>query len=208
MDVVGFQEMKRKSDMETRGTALALDEIVIRAHYERRAAHEKLEIEESGREVASLQGHIAGYKLLVEYIIKSFNLSGVWCALIEDNNDLPLIVPDLSDEFLSELKVSANDLIDSEVWQNVMNDVILETDRLKNYLLFTAEKSRDLDFCQGKYSGMNLYESLFSEIDTEINRREEDQKKKQEENAGTFDFDGPAGEPGISSSELRAMENA
>jgi hypothetical protein len=78
---------------------------------------------------------------------------------------------------------------------------------LKNYLLFNAEKSRDLDFFQGKYKGATIYESFFSAIDLEVKRRKDEAERKRKDSAESLDFDGPAGEPGIPSTQLQEEES-
>jgi len=181
-----------------------LELIVRRALFEKQQALNKLEIEESGRVVASLQGHIAGYKQIVLIISKEFLFTPGYISMLLDNSEKDFFLSDLDDDSFLELAESAKVLIDSELWTNVMEIVQERTEELKSFLLFKAEKSRDLDVGQGTYHGMTVYESFFKAIDNEAERREKEKKGKKEELP--FDSDGPAGDPGVSSEELGQMD--
>lgn len=178
-----------------------LDLIVRKALFEKQAALDKLEVEESGRVVASLQGHIAGYKQIVLIIAKEFVFIPGYLSILHDNSDKDILIADLEDEELALLAINAKNLINSTSWENVMKDVLGRTEELKSFLLFKAEKSRDLDVGQGTYHGMTIYESFFKAIDDEVERREKAKKTKKQELP--FDSDGPAGNPGVSSAELK-----
>jgi len=199
-----MEEMKEfvaRSKSSILGGSLVLTEIVTRAIWGQKESHQKLEIEESGRVVATLQGKIAGYKQLLNLIGESFELHGPWCAVIEDSNDRPIEITEMSDAYLSELKYGVKVFREYHVsFDKVVKAIQAETESLKNYLLFEADKTRELDVGQGKYKGMMLYNDFFKAVEAEVERREKNKKE-------TLDFDGPAGEPGISSAELKAIES-
>lgn len=197
-----MEEMKEflmKSKSSILGDNLVLAEIVTRAIWGQKESHQKLEIEESGRVVATLQGKIAGYKQLLNLIGESFDFHGPWCAVIEDSDDKPIDITEMSDAYLSELKSGVKVFREyHESFDKVTKGIQAETESLKSYLLFKADKTRELDVCQGKYKGMILYNDLFKAVEEESERREKNKKE-------TLDFDGPAGEPGISSAEIMAQ---
>ena len=176
----------------------ALDAILTKAFFENNQALAKLQVEESGRTVASLQGHIAGYKELVKIISEEFIVSPGWCSVAQDNAQEDIVLPDMSDEAMAELNADAMNLIkNSESWGKVLSRVQDVTNRLKDQLFTNGHSTRDIDLAQGHYHDMTIYESFFKAIDNEIVRREG--AKKEKEGELPFDSDGPAGDPGTPS---------
>lgn len=179
----------------------AIDAIISRTYYEKNVALGKLQVEDGGREVASLQGHIAGYKELLQIISDEFIISPGWlmAAELRAEEDVPLC--DMSDEALAVLAADAKNLIEnSEAWGKVLSKIESKTNQLKNDLFFKGHATRDIDISQGMYHGMTIYEAFFGAIDEEVESREKAKKEKGSELP--FDSDGPAGEPGYSSAEL------
>lgn len=173
----------------------ALDEILTKAFHENNVDLAKLQVEENSRNVASLQGHIAGYKELVKIISEEFTVSPGWCAVAQDSAEADIVLPDMSDEAIAELSADAMNLIkNSEAWGKVLSRIEEKTTTLKDRLFFDGHSTRDLDLAQGHYHGMTIYEAFFKAIDNEVERREK--AKKDRDGELPFDGDGPAGEPG------------
>jgi len=174
---------------EVLGAGVVLNQILIRAFFEKATSITKLQVEENGRQVASLQGHIGGYKFLVMTIATAFGLNGSNCTILEDIGDKPFDLPDVSDEFLAELAASAKFLIEeTKEWEEVLKTISAQTESLKEHLLFKADKTRELDICQGQYHGMTIYESFIGEIDKEIERRQEKKDRDEREKSAAFNL--------------------
>lgn len=166
----------------------ALGQIVIRANEEIRIAIAKLEVEESGRDVARLQGNISGYKKLISAMCGEFHLTQVD---IEDNGDFSCKLADLTDAELDVAQHDAIELQNSEEWKAVIariDAIIVES---KNYLLYCAEKSRDLDLKQGEYKGMMICNDFFSAVNDEVERRKRIAEQKAREPDLPFDDETP-----------------
>lgn len=173
----------------------ALDAIITKAYHELGEDLAKLQVEDGGREVASLQGHIAGYKELVKIISEEFPVSPGWLGAVEMNAKNEEDLSEMTDEAIAELSADAMNLIEnSESWGKVLLKIDSKTSELKDTLFFNGHSTRDLDISQGMYHGMTIYEAFFKAIDNEVERREKAKKNKKEELP--FDSDGPAGEPG------------
>jgi hypothetical protein len=157
---------------------LVLNEIIVIVNDEMRQAHIKLEFEESGREVAALQGHVAGYKLLLSYLSAEFHLVQ---TILEDNGERPMVIPDMSDDELAVFNHDVESFKGLEEWRRVLNKIDERTEDLKNHLLFGAEKTRDLDISQGTYKGMTVFSRLFNAVEHEVERREEKKEKEKKE---------------------------
>lgn len=180
----------------------ALDAILTKAFHENFVDLAKLQVEENGRNVASLQGHIAGYKELVRIISEEFVVSPGWLNVAQDSSENDIVLPDYTDEAIDELHEDAKNLIEnSEAWRKVVSRIADKTSSLKDDLFSKGHSTRDIDIAQGHYYGMTIYESFFDAIKNEIERREAARKEKESELP--FDEDGPAGEPGIPSAQLR-----
>lgn len=166
---------------------IAINEIVIRTLKSIAECKAKLEVEESGREVASLQGHLGGYKQLLSFLAAEFSLNQ---AMIEDTADEPTTIQELDDVLFAGFKLDVIDLKQSEGWMRLVLRIVEKTGWLKDRLLFTAEKSRDLDLSQGFYKGMISYESFFNAVEGEAERRDKEAERKRKEPELDFDNEG------------------
>lgn len=169
--------------------SFCLNQIIIIAHKEMHEAQQKLEVEESGREVASLVGRVAGYKKLVSIIAEKFAISRAYLGVMEDTRDMPFNLKELTDEGLSEAFCDMGSLRVSEDWIGVLAEIGTLVEGMKSYLLFDAEKSRDLDIAQGKYKAMTLYNGFFTDIESEVKNREREAERKRKERAASLPFD-------------------
>ena len=165
---------------------LALNEIIIRANYETALARAKLETEESGRVVASLQGHISGYKALTAFLAAEFHLTE---GFIQNSGDSPNNAPDMDDAWLAVMDSDIRMLKEDPAWQAVLARIDNNTEHIKNHLLLRAEKSRELDIGQGQYRATTFYNSFFESIENEICRRKAAEEKKRQEPELPFDED-------------------
>jgi hypothetical protein len=131
----------------------------------------QLETEEKSRDIAFLQGRIAGYKALLSYLEKCFSLSG---EFLEDNNEKPVEIGGLSTDELIKLSLVIDGLSISDEWQEVIEHVAGERERLKLFLLHEAENARDLYVTQARHAAMTCFENLFANIKEEEKKRTEE----------------------------------
>lgn len=150
------------------GYGFALNQIIISAQKEMREAIARLQVEDKGREVASLQGKVAGYKEIINIIAGRFHLSQFE---LEDNGDVPQVIPELSDEDLEVVDTDAKVLLLREEWKEVIERVEANVYAWKNSLFYSGESTRDLDIAQGKHNGQKIYEQFFRAVENEVERR-------------------------------------
>jgi hypothetical protein len=115
-----------------------LDQIIIIALQQMELDKAKLEVEESGREVAALQGEIAGIKDIISYISAEFHVTQ---AAIESTGDVPFTIPDLDE---NEFEVLRHDVEEDR------------KRRIKESEKAAREKRESLDFGDGNAAGENL----------------------------------------------------
>ncbi len=157
----------------------ALNELIVIINQEVKICKSKLEIEESGREIASLQGHVVGYRKLISWLCANFHFTQ---DFVEDKGENPLMIPELTDESLAVLSLEINWLQEiSEEWKGVMQRSKENVEALKNELLYSAEKTRDLDHCQGQFKATQIYATFFNSVENEIARRQKEKEKRQKE---------------------------
>jgi hypothetical protein len=70
----------------------------------------------------------------------------------------------LTQEQIIGAEIDMEKLQKSEPWQSFLNKVEERAAEMKNYLLFHAKKSRDLDVHQGEYNGIITYKKVFDSI--------------------------------------------
>jgi hypothetical protein len=170
---------------------LAINELLVRTLAEMKMARAKLEVEESGRAIASLQGHLAGYRTLVDILAAEFHLLQF---MIDDTGDVPMVLPDLDEASFEALRHDVETLRISDAWKALEARVEGNKEIYKNYLLFSAEKTRDLDLKQGQYQGQTIYVNFFNAVEEENQRRRREEEKAKKDKAESLDFGDEAGE--------------
>ena len=180
---------------------LAINEIIVRTLAESSICKDKLEIEESGRVVANLQGLVSGYRIFISFLAAEFHISQ---SALEYNGDVGFEIPKITDLELSMYQIDIEGLKITEAWKNVLERIEKNTEQLKNNLLFNAEKSRDLDYSQGQYKATNFYKEFFVAIDNEVGRREKERDERRKK-PGLFDaeLDAAQNQEGFHSSEFK-----
>lgn len=181
--VMVVDQPEKESD-RPRFFGLAINELIVRINEASRDCKTKLEYEESGRVVAALQGKAAGFKSLLNFMAAEFKLSRL---MMEDLGETSTLLPEFDNETIFNLEVQIVDLKASSAWAGVVLKIDEVTARLKDYLLFTAEKSRDLDLSQGQHKALVFFEEFFSAVGFESIRRKKvaDEKRKSPE----FEFE-------------------
>lgn len=157
------------------GQGFALNQIIISAQAEMEDAIARLQVEEKGREVASLQGRVAGYKEIIGIIAAKFHLSQI---MLEGNGGEPAKIPDLTDEDLEVVNLDMRNLRERQEWKDVIERVEANVYAWKNSLFYSGESTRDLDIAQGKYKGQGIYEQFFSAVESEVTRRTREAAEK------------------------------
>lgn len=156
-------------------TGHALNELIVRINWDTRECKGKLLVEESGREVASLQGQVSGYSKLMSFLRAEFNLKQ---AFVEDLLEEKLNVPDLSDAALFDLEEDCLDLQATGAWAAIETRAAERTEELKHHLLFKADNGRELDIAQGQYNAMTCYKGFFNHVQQVAdNRRRANEEK-------------------------------
>jgi hypothetical protein len=177
----------QEEDVPVNIDGFTLIQIVAYTNAEIRICKEKLENESSGRRLAHLQGKIPGCKFSIECLKEQFNLS----AEMVDSSKEPCRMADLSWEQLSGVQKDMETIKASDQWAAFLSRIDSKITELKDFLLTTAKKSRDMDISQGEYRGMTVYEKVFNAIKENVDFR------KRNEPLFTQDDDGMEGEPDL-----------
>jgi hypothetical protein len=131
----------------------------------------KLEVEEKSKEVAFLQGNLSGYKTLIGYLCKEFELKQ---CFIEDAGEQ---IPDLhgcDTAYIKKLWLDLKSLLADERLKKVTDAVTSKILELKEVLFFEAASARDLYIIQGQHQGITVYHSVFQTIQDEFERRSQE----------------------------------
>jgi len=164
-----------------------LVQIILWLENEINVCRVKLENEPSGRVLAHLQGKIPGCKFGLEAMKEIFNLSEDFF----NSGKKPLDLSMFSQEEILGVEQDMEDLQKREEWQQFLNRIQSKAEELKDFLLFRAKKSRDLDLSQGEYNGMVMYQKLFDAIDDSAGFWKTSLFKKQEAENATRDANDP-----------------
>ncbi len=142
--------------------SITISQLVVRANKAMRLAHAQLEVEDGGREVAKLQGNIAGHKQFIEDLSAEFGLTQFF---LDDTGDTALKLPDLDEAQLEAIQADINIIKDSSAWKRLLERIDVRTQEMKDFLLEEADKSRSLDICQGKHQAHIAYQSFFNAVE-------------------------------------------
>jgi hypothetical protein len=146
-----------------------LDLLIATINERLRDCKNRLEIEEKSKEVASVQGHISGYKDLINCLCAEFGLTQV---AVEDNGDKAPNLPKYARAHIILINQELDILLESAEWKRVLENVQQKTEEMKDFLLFMAENSRDLYITQAKRQGITIFEDIFQNIRDEQKQRE------------------------------------
>lgn len=184
-------------------STLAANYLVTVINAQMRYVREHLETESSGRILASLQGHLQGFKDLFRYLSAELGLAEF---ALEDTGDIgtPVFAVDriddcnlkmfgleLDDLALEAFQIDIAALRGDPRWPKLLARVEDKTEEMKTYLIDYADKSRDLDLKQGERKGMTIYLRLFQAVEDEARWRE-DQRKEKAKNPLLFPDTRPA----------------
>jgi len=184
--------------------------VILTAVYDRmRYCKNKLEIEESGKFIANLQGKISGYNLLLDQMKKNIPFLD-----FSDTGEEEVVPHDMDD---SELVFISMELLTNRCyWDPIEKFMKYQVAQDKHYLYYDCKKSRDIDVIHGKRDGMLMFKGIFQAIKNEINdRREEEPLFKEDlEKEGMdlelFDFESdidPAETPELFEDEPEKLES-
>ena len=126
---------------------------------------EKLETEPSGRRVAYLQGKIPGCRFAIKVIRDIYGIADEAFDRIERQTEMG----SLSTEQIFGAEIDMEELKGSDLWLQVLGKIEERTEEMKDFLLKTAKKSRELDEYQGEYQGMIYYQKVFDSIREQVN---------------------------------------
>jgi hypothetical protein len=180
----------------------AILQIITWTHDEIDRCREKLETEPSSRELAFLQGKIPGCKFALKAIEEIFSLSDEFLK----QGEKPCKMSSLTQEQILGAEKDMEELQESEQWQQFLVRIQERTEVLKDFLLFEANKSRDMDVHQGEYKGMITYKTVFNAINDSASFWRDSLFKKKDDEAETRNANDPA--PALLPPGLPAPENA
>jgi hypothetical protein len=136
-----------------------------------RNAKTALETEEKAREIATLQGHICGWKKLINYLGDQF---GSNIPILTDNEETATIVESIETSELKILHAEMKNITESQGWKELLKKIFENKEGLKEYLITAADNARDLYLSQAQQEGLTSYETLFTSLTDELQRRNEE----------------------------------
>jgi len=139
----------------------AILQIITWTNCEIEKCREKLENEPSGRILAYLQGKIPGCKFALKAIEEIFHLNEAFF----NGGEKPCEMSRLTQEQILAAEKDMEELQQTEEWRQFLGRIQERSNELKDFLLFEAKKSRDLDVHQGEYKGMITYQTVFDAIE-------------------------------------------
>jgi len=160
------QAAEPEHDAEPTGPAsmggFTILQIITWTNDEIEKCREKLENEPSGRILAYLQGKIPGCKFALKAIEEIFHLGSEYLT----GGEKPCNMSQLTQDQILGAEKDMEELQQMEQWTQFLGRIQERAEKLKNYLLFEAKKSRDLDVHQGEYKGMITYQEVFDSIES------------------------------------------
>ena len=147
-----------------------ISQLITRTHETMRLLRQRLEVEERGPEVASIQGQIVGLKNFLGHMAHAFNLSPL---IMIDTEDRPVAVADLTDEQLLKAIDEAEKIQKTDQWKVLLSYIDQDIEEIKEHLIYEATQSRDLHLGQGTRKGLLEYKALFGAIENEQTRRKD-----------------------------------
>lgn len=154
-----------------------VNEMVVRVNHEIRESQIKLETEDSSTELANLQGKVAGSKKFLDFLAAEFHLTQ---GTTEDLGDKPVDLRNMTEQKVAQLAADVKLIQQTDEWLRVVSRIEERKESLKEFLLFRAEKGRDLTVAQATWRAMTFYMDLFEKIRIEDDRREIERKEKRE----------------------------
>lgn len=139
----------------------------------------RLETEESGKVIASTQGELSCCKLFLKTFDKEFSSSFRYETLTLNEQRLPEIYT-LRDKFLAALESQRQELEKDPTWETFLLKLESYEKQKKEWLYFSAEKGRDLDFVHGWRDCLKKPEELCNSIMYEYERRTKEREKEPE----------------------------
>lgn len=144
----------------------AVDYLVFRSKAEIELSKIELETEENGRKIANYQGVIAGNKEFLRIVFEQF------ANIQQDSEERFFPVNEMDDDYFNDLILDCENLRKDDDWKIIDGLINDDTETAKSFLLFEAEKGRDLDVTQGQHRGQTIASRIFREIEGEKRRRE------------------------------------
>lgn len=147
-----------------------ISQIVTRTHETMRILRQRLEVEERGPEVASIQGQLVGLKNFLGHMVHAFHLSAI---LLEDTGDIPVKVADITDDQLVKALHEAERIQKTEEWKSLLGRIEADIEDIKHHLVYDATQARELHLGQGTRKGLLDYKEFFTSLYNEQSRRKE-----------------------------------
>ena len=138
----------------------------------------RLTVEESGNEIAYLQGQVSGYNVLktvIEEKTGEIAISEKQCIFkYNRDEDFWFIEKDISKENIQPMYYGSQELKDKLENYGVNKEIKAYINEKKDWLFYEAEKGRDLHFCRG----FNLILEMFNEWIRAIERKWESKESE------------------------------
>lgn len=132
----------------------------------------KLETEESSKVLASTQGELSACKLFLGTFESDFSAS----SLYQDLDPKEAVMPRLdkaTDKQIATLEAQRIELEKNFGWEEFLKLLEIEEGNKKEWLYYSAEKGRDLDFVHGWRDCLTKHSQLCNSIESEYEFRVE-----------------------------------
>lgn len=159
---------------------LFLNELSARTMARMEKIREDLETEEATKEYTLLQGELIGLKELSEHVEKFDK------TFVNDDCNKPIILQDEDSQIIMGLFEDKEDY-QKEDPAGIEDFVSASTEAMKNYLLYSATKPRDLNLTHGEYRGIRIYSNFCRDISSEKQVRVARAKREEEDNPLFFE---------------------
>ena len=168
-----------EKDLQTPGTTKTPEILCVMSlmlNWEIQRKNATLEIEESGTNVAKLQGFLAGARAYFRTVM----LAGYnWDYRIREETEVPYFKDDEPVEFsdLQAISDQFNLLEETDEWAKLKEQIEIQVESQKDFLFYRSEKGRDLYWTKGWYSGITYVTDMINQC-LEAYRAQVEQKRQ------------------------------
>lgn len=143
---------------------LFLNELSARTMARMEKIRVNLETEESAKEIALNQGELNGLQKLSEHVSEYDR------SFINDDDNTPMILEDEETEVIQGLVIDRDNYMRDDP-AGIVDFIFEEINQMKDFLLYSATKPRDLNFTHGELRGIKIFDHFNTRITSERQER-------------------------------------
>ncbi len=148
-----------------------MDLVVMKSRKTIVECKKKLETEEASKQIAILQGTLAGAKLFLSVVHNNYTSRTFVLEAEIDEEGKEFELRSFDNKSIADLELSRRNLESDPEWEKVAGIFERAIREKQIWLFYTAEKGRDLDYCHGWRDGLQEYVHVLGDISSEYQTR-------------------------------------